>query len=388
MMHGSGVNPGTRFKPIRLFLRRLRRWAVNAPTREALAALELQVRQLTERLAACRAEHDRRLDRLMTMIESPPSADEISTLISADTDTALAQRANDDWQALEKKGLFVIGSARSGTTILANCLNHCRQVYLLEEPFLFLDCGQPNFSRRFNAQHRQYGNTLAKGAFVPSAPPGDEDNAFALLRRLARDRTFVGEKVAIGPRPTILPDDWQSRLIDFYSRYFFTSAYILTVRRPAEAAWSMSKMFPQAEATSLLECWLQSLDVIIDLYLAFERTHVSFFDRFSADAVANLAKLLNLDYVLPPGTVDRSYVASALERQALPDFLSPHVDVCHGCDELYDRLRDSFSRETMRYQGTMNCDHFFREVKYTIADLLAQLGCARPFHAIKLLRAA
>ena len=291
-------------------------------------------------------------------------------------------------RSLERKGLFVIGSARSGTTILANCLNLCRQVYLLEEPFLFLDCDQPNFPARFNARHRNYGNTFAKGAFVPSAAPGDEDSAFALLRRLARDRQFVGEKVAIGPRPTTLPDDWPSRLLDFYSRYFFTSSYVLTVRRPAEAAWSMRKMFPQVEAPSLLECWLQSLDVVIDVYLAFERTYISFFDRFSADTVATLAASLDLAYTLPPGTVDRSYVASALEPRAIPDFLSPHASVSRRCDDLYHRLRDGFSTETMRYHGAMNCDRFFREVKHTIADLLEQLGFARPTHTIKLLSAA
>jgi hypothetical protein len=386
-MHGSDADRGRVSMSARKLLLRLRRWIVNAPTREALQALDSQVRQLAERLESRYADHDCSLDRLARMIESP-FRDEALPLACTPAVTNLPQWTINEWQALEKKGLFVIGSARSGTTILANCLNACRQVYLLEEPCLFVDYALPDFSARFNARHREYENTFAKGAFVPAAMPGDEDCAFALLRRLARDRTFVGEKVAIGPKPNTLPDDWQPRILHFYSRFFFPSAYILTVRRPGETAWSMSKMFPQAEARSLLECWLQTLDVMIDVYLAFERTHVSFFDRFSPDTVATLARLLNLDFVLAPGTVDRAYVASALKPRAIPDLLAPHSDVWQRCDDLYQLLLDNFSPETMRYDGATNGDRFFREVKHSIADLLAQLGYARPPHAIKVLRAA
>ena len=71
--------------------------------------------------------------------------------------------------------LLVIGHARSGTTVLLNALNTCRDIYLLGEPFTFRDGGVAGFRQRFNDKHRRYGNQPTKSAYAPALPGLAED---------------------------------------------------------------------------------------------------------------------------------------------------------------------------------------------------------------------
>lgn len=287
----------------------------------------------------------------------------------------------DDWRRTERQGLFVVGSARSGTTILANCLNISRQVFLFQEADLFTRRDEPDFVAFFNGRHRSYGNFAAgathdalqhKGVYVSPALY-DEPRACKLLGRLAGDYAFVGEKIAIGARPHAWPDDWHSQCFQFYTQNFYRSAYFLTIRRPTEAACSMRKLWPSYEASSLLECWLLSLDFILDLYLALERTHVCFFDRFSATTVESIARSLGVDLELPPDMIRRSSIHTTLEQNETPEFLLPYATICQACEDLYRTLRRNFSWSSFKYCGATNYLRFFRGVKSSVADLLDQL---------------
>lgn len=281
--------------------------------------------------------------------------------------------ADDDWRSLERKGVFVIGSARSGTTIFANCLNISPQLYVLEEPDLFLQYAEPDFVEFFNARHRRYRNPPHKGCYVPPAFDGPE-TAFDFLHRMGNRYAYVGEKLAVGPRPNAFPDDWHRRCFAFYARYFYGAHFFMTLRRPGETAWSMHKEWPDAAPSSYLECWLASLDFMLDVNLAFERTYLSFFDRFSPATIAAAAQILDVTLDLPPGTIGPSYINSALAEGEMPDFLQPHAEVWRRCDEIYDLLRGNFSPETLRYFGAANRNLFMRKVKHSLAGLLADLG--------------
>lgn len=292
----------------------------------------------------------------------------------------------EDWRPLEEKGLFVVGSARSGTTIFARCLNLSKQVYLLEEPDLFVRQAEPDFVSFFNERHRNYGNFEAnvmpevlrhKGAYIPPAMH-EEKGACELLNRIGLDHAYVGEKLAIGARPHGLPDDWHARCLEFYTRNFYRSNYFVTIRRPSEVAWSMRKMWPTHEASSYLECWLLSLDFMVDLYLSLERVHVCFFDRFSPAAMEAVARILKIELELPPDMISDTKIKSALDGGQTPGFLMHHDSVCQGCEELYRVLRENFSAESFRYCGAASREHFFRGVKKSVAELLEGLVAQSP----------
>jgi hypothetical protein len=389
----------------------------NAPIREALERVEQRAQLLSdlvqsldrERIAAAaelqqafaelatRSELRQELEGLATTIESLRQKGGITgddlmqalqsisaaqerlrgDLLAVNKSTESAMNAPlsmsaDDFRALERKGLFVIGSGRSGTTILANCLNFSSRIHLLEEPDLFLNYARRDFVNFFNDRHQRYENLLRKGAYIPPSL-GCAEDGFEFLRRMGEAFDYVGEKVAVGPRPNSYPDDWHTRCFDFYARYFYGATYFMTLRRPAEVALSMSKKWPTIATTSFLECWLVSLDFLLDVYLAFEHTYLSFFDRFTDDTMAAAARILGVTIDFPNGTIAPENVASALPTGELPDFLAPHAELCTRCDELYRRLRDAFCDSTLRYCGPRNYERFFQDVKHNVAALLDEL---------------
>ncbi len=124
--------------------------------------------------------------------------------------------------------LFIIGAARSGTTILQNALNDSPDVYLLGEANFHKDPGTPGFAARFNAVHRYWSNQETKSSFCPPILPDDPCWQHYLLQ-LARTHRLVGEKVAINP---MRPPEALDQLYAFQCQHFFSSRYVFTFRDP------------------------------------------------------------------------------------------------------------------------------------------------------------
>lgn len=124
--------------------------------------------------------------------------------------------------------LFIIGAARSGTTVLQNALNHSPQIFLFGEPDLCGEDGQAGFAGRYNAMHRSWSNQETKSTFCP--PILDEDGCWRdYWDRLSKTHRWVGAKIVVnamgGP-------DWIDRLFTFHCRHFYDAHYIFTFRNP------------------------------------------------------------------------------------------------------------------------------------------------------------
>jgi len=126
------------------------------------------------------------------------------------------------------QGLFIIGAARSGTTILQNALNDSPDIFLFGEANFHTDPGTPDFAARYNAMHRSWRNQETKSSFCPPVLPQDS-YWHAYFLRLARDHQLVGSKTVINP---VRPDGWLDRLFAFHCEHFYTSRYIFTFREP------------------------------------------------------------------------------------------------------------------------------------------------------------
>lgn len=283
-----------------------------------------------------------------------------------------AQPSPPEQPALDDRGVFVVGSARSGTTILANCLNLSPEVFLLGEPDLFLNHARPDFVEFFNGRHQRYGNLWHKGLYAPPAKVPERD-AFALLRRMTNWHRYVGEKLALGPRPHALGDDWPRKCFDFYATHFYGSYYFLLLRPPAEVVFSMRRMWPCCTVPHLLECWILTTRFLLDLYLAFEKSHVIFFDRLSPHVVDRAAEILHVPIEVPEGMISRRYQSSSSASQRLPDFLETYSEVVEGCQAIYERLRDNFGCESFRYEGSENISSFFNGTRNLLNQLLQAL---------------
>jgi len=365
-----------------------RRWRAEFSSSASAAPADLEAR-LERQTAALLAHLERQKEELcrLTQERSERMQEQFARMLSRIDErgralSGLQQRMEtqinlvdthlreEEGRELETRGLFIIGCARSGTTIFANCLNMSKEVFLLQEADLFVNHRQDDFVGFYNARHRSYENLLRKGLYIPpAATPGR--GAFDCLRRMSRRYRYVGEKVAIGPQPNDMGADWRDQAFDFFARYFYGSAYFLTLRLPAETLWSMKKKFPDRDAPALLQCWLSVTDFLIDMYLAFENTYLTFLDRLSTDRMEDVARILGLTLDMPPGMLDEQYKHSSLAPGKLPEFLRPHADLHDECLQLYHSLRENFCPRTFRYLHAENFE-LFHQVKRKLAQLLQE----------------
>ena len=128
----------------------------------------------------------------------------------------------------DERGLFIIGAARSGTTILQNALNDSPDIYLLGEADFHRQSYRTDFAARFNAGHRFWHNQETKSSFCPPVL-ADDLGWQDYLRQLARTHKLVGAKVVINP---MRAPDALDQLFAFHCRLFFQSRYIFTFRDP------------------------------------------------------------------------------------------------------------------------------------------------------------
>lgn len=275
-----------------------------------------------------------------------------------------------DFDFDERQGLFVIGSARSGTTLLAETLNLSPQVFLLEEAFLYRDAKEPEFCSFFNRRHREYGNYKAKGRYLPYFG-GREHTAWDLLCLLAQRYRYVGEKVAMGPWI-----DWDEALLEFQGAYFYHAHYVLTFRRPTEVVWSMVKKFRENPPRHHLQCWLRAFRVCVDFLATFPRVYAVFHDRFSKAYLERLCEKLEISAPIPDRMITpREQLPSFLEENALPEPLRPLEPWLNRAQEMYAELQEIISSETFAYCGEYRVRdyyHKFREQAGTIEEELQQ----------------
>jgi hypothetical protein len=336
------------------------------PVPEILDLLERFAWRVTRQLASIE-EHCERLQEQLAQPSGPPPAEPPSGPPACGHPSGLTA---DELAGLGSRGLFILGCARSGTSILCKCLNRSREVFMLEEASFYLSEHITDFTEHFNRMHREMGNYRYKGTYMPPAALA-EAGPLATLARLSRDYRFVGEKVAIGPHD--YPTDWARRFLDFQSRYFHASKYLLILRTPAESIWSMHKMFPDRPLARLFEVWLRTVDLSIEVYRNFHDVRMLFFERLSAQAIERLAEFLGVALTVPAEMFSDLYVRSHLNDGELPEPLSQQADACGECMAIYRELRDHTSAETHVYAAPDNELEFFNGLQRRIAHTLERL---------------
>ena len=269
------------------------------------------------------------------------------------------------------QGLFVIGSARSGTTLVAKVLNLSAEVFLLEEGFFYRDGNNPCFCSLFNQRHVDYGHTKAKGLYVPKFH-GRDHTAWELLVYLARYYRYVGEKVAMGPWI-----DWDGPLLEFHAAHFFFSRYVLTLRRPEETVWSMWKHYRKDgdPPWHYLRCYLAAFRVVLEFLAVFPHTWVVLHERLSREHLERLAEELGLRVqILPKMVMSPEEQASHLAPgAALPQPLQELHPWLSQAEELHRAVALAVDASSMRYSGEYGLGEWSRKLIFRAKALEAQL---------------
>lgn len=140
--------------------------------------------------------------------------------------------------------LFIVGAARTGTTVLQNALNDSPDIFLFgeanfhNEPHFHNEPGTPDFAARYNAMHHAWSNQPNKSSFCPPVlPSGGSWHEY--LRRMASQHRLTGVKTVITTAGT---ENSAERWFAFQCRNFFKSRYIFTFRDPLATLLSTQEL--------------------------------------------------------------------------------------------------------------------------------------------------
>ncbi len=158
---------------------------------------------------------------------------------------------------LGDRAVFIIGFARSGTTILQNILNASADFFLFGEPNFHCDPGTHDFGARYNAMHRAWRNQPTKSSFCPPVILGDAA-WWMYLTRLADMHRFVGAKIVINPTDGQTGID---ALFVFHCQNFYRARTIFAFRNPRSALFSIQGL------SRLQGCEEASVDLILGSYV-------------------------------------------------------------------------------------------------------------------------
>jgi hypothetical protein len=243
-----------------------------------------------------------------------------------------------DLSALDDRGLFVIGHARSGTTVLQNALNASPAIYLFNEANFHCDGGAPGFGARFNSWHRALGNQPSKGTYCPAVLAVDGGWA-DYLRQLSCYHRRVGEKLAISPIGKWVQG---AALMDFMARHFYRSHFIFCFRSPIAVMTSMLRFAecgnePISDPSFVMIGYLSVVRLYITMARVFPNVHVVFHEEATEALFAALGGKLRID--LSHATSYYRGDCVIPHRQVMLE--KPLDEKLHELNQLYENLRES-----------------------------------------------
>ncbi|WP_162253100.1 sulfotransferase [Rhodanobacter sp. Soil772] len=207
------------------------------------------------------------------------------------------------------QGLFVIGAARTGTTILQNALNDTDDIFLFGEPGFHRDPGSADFAARYNGMHRAWGNQKNKSSHCPHLFETDAC-WWIYLARLADLYRHVGSKIVINPEHAVAEC---GQLYDFHCRYFYASHYIFAFRNPLDVLLSTRGLaqLNGGRVASHVEV-LRGFFSIVQLYFRTLRNlphvHAVFHEAIDTGVFDALQKALTVPLTRAMGYYDRDKI--------------------------------------------------------------------------------
>lgn len=254
---------------------------------------------------------------------------------------------------LAARCLFIMGAARTGTTVLQNALNDAPEVFLLGEPDLYGDA-EPGFRFRYNAMHRSWGNQETKSTYLPAFT--SEDGGWRdHLAAAARHHRWVGAKLVINP---VRAEDDLQRRFDLHTRDFYAASYIFTFRHPLAAALSTRDLQVLTRGDSDgLRLILRNYVEVVSLYIRSLRLlpHVTAVFHEGVDAALFSALSARLRVPLPNAS---SYYDARRVRTYEPYSVDTALqDVLATISQLYVDLRAAAAAGYDRPQLEQNDRH-------------------------------
>jgi hypothetical protein len=209
-----------------------------------------------------------------------------------------AARSNEEiatCKALADKCVFVVGFARSNTTITLEILNCAANALILGEAEFFLGDRADRFSDWYNEQHRDFQNQITKSTHAPDFLPDTPHSWWQWLDSAAGLYDRVGEKVALSDYQLSQapPDTFRA----FYEARFLNSCFIFMLRNPIDVLLSSAKLMSivdDAGMARLCAAWLDFIELWADFIRVFPRTATIVCERFGESTIDQLEAFTGL----------------------------------------------------------------------------------------------
>ena len=260
-------------------------------------------------------------------------------------------RGEDRLRANSERGLFVIGHARSGTTVLQAALNEAREIFLFGEAELQHDPGTPDFRARYNRMQRSFGNQETKGSYCPALFDGDA-RWDAYLAALLDNYRYVGAKLVINPDGAAANAD---RLFDFATRHFYRAHYVFCFRNPIDVVCSTQGLsvyqgLPPQDTRTILAANLDVIRLYLRMLRNVPNVHVVFHEAVSPLLFETLGNRLGLEL----GHACRYYSEAQIRRYRPADVIGGTPDMLDQVSGLYAEFRRQASSGFERIQIEQN----------------------------------
>ena len=239
-------------------------------------------------------------------------------------------------RTMAKNAVFILGFARSSTTIVQQIVNWSHEALILGEANFHLPSDASRFRDGYNAQHVEFGNQVSKTTYAPDFVPERPHTWWQWLAEAAKHYPIVGDKMAFTAYHLTTVDRHATQA--FFESRFFDAKYIFIIREPIQALLSTAKLLNVTTEDLLrpeIVAWLDFVQFWADCVRTFPNTLTLIADDIGPQTVGEIGRFLEL----PLSGAEQMLGDEYRNLHAVPKDLGPLAQFKDEFAELYDLIR-------------------------------------------------
>ena len=234
-------------------------------------------------------------------------------------------------RSIASRCAFVLGPARSGTTILGQIVNANDRAFMTGEANFYLAGPHPDFREWYNNQHVVFRNHISKISYAPHFTYPGEHEWWQWLARAAEYYEIVGDKMAFTDQNICTCNSHE--FMPFFEARFFESRYMFIFRDPLQTVLS-SAMLWNKDPLPLIRSWASIVKLWADFIRVFPYTMTILHADLNESTIAQVGTFLGLDLGESGRLLDareqRQHEPGDIARGAFASKFAPVLQMIYG----------------------------------------------------------
>jgi Sulfotransferase family len=258
-------------------------------------------------------------------------------------------------RSIANRCAFILGPARSGTTILAQIINANDRAFLTTEANFYQAGPHPDFREWYNGQHLLFQNQISKISYAPHFNYPGEHEWWKWLARTAEYYDVVGDKMAFTDHHVIKNSSVE--FMPFFEARFFESRYIWIFRDPVQTILSSTVLW-DTDPLVLIRSWASMVKLWADFIRVFPFTITILHADLNDSKTVELGTFLGLDLSGSGRLLDsreqRQHQPGDIARGTIASKFAPILQMIYG------EIKESIGLERVLLQadqkrGRLDC---------------------------------